>query len=47
MIRTILIGSCVSVQGLVVRTLDNGRIVVSTGKAQFEGLPVSGRVQPG
>jgi hypothetical protein len=43
MIRTIVIGSCVSVQGLFVRALDNGRIVVSVGNTLFEGLPVSGQ----
>jgi hypothetical protein len=41
MIRTIVIGSCVSVQGLFVRALDNGRIVVSVGNRLFEGAPVS------
>jgi hypothetical protein len=41
MIRTIVIGSCVSVQGLFVRALDNGSIVVSVGNRLFEGAPAS------
>lgn len=40
MVRTILIGSCVSVQGTFVRALENGRIMVSVGKQTFTGLPI-------
>lgn len=40
MIRTIMIGSCVMVQGLFVRTLSDGRIVVSVEKRQYSGWPV-------
>ena len=40
MLRTITIGSCVSVQGTFVRTLANGRIAVRVGKRIFAGLPV-------
>jgi hypothetical protein len=47
MIRTIVIGSCVSVQGMFVRALDNGRIVVSVGNTMFEGIPASGQSAPG
>ena len=41
MMRTITLGSCISVQGLLVRQLDNGKIIVSVGDRTFEGLPVS------
>jgi hypothetical protein len=41
MIRTIVIGSCVSVQGMFVRSLENGRIVVAVGNRLFEGAPAS------
>jgi hypothetical protein len=40
MIRTILLGSCVSVQGIFVRKLSNGRIVVRVGDRTYEGVPV-------
>lgn len=41
MLRTITIGSCVSVQGLFVRTLPNGLMVVRVGDSEFSGRPVS------
>ena len=40
MIRTILVGSCVSVQGIFVRKLDDGKIVVRVGDKVYQGLPV-------
>jgi len=40
MLRTILIGSCVSVQGAFVRASENGRIIVRVGERLFEGRPV-------
>lgn len=40
MIRTIIIGSCVSVQGLFVRSLGDGRIAVRDGEKTFVGRPV-------
>jgi len=40
MVKTITIGSCVSVQGLVVRSLDDGRVVIQVGTNQFTGRPV-------
>ena len=40
MLRTITVGSCVSIQGTYVRTLPDGRIVVRVGKDLFEGRPV-------
>lgn len=41
MIKTIFIGSCVSVQGLFVRRLENGRVVVRVGDRTYEGVPVA------
>lgn len=43
MMRTIMLGSCVSVQGTFVRKLDNGKIVVRVGERTFEGMPITGR----
>lgn len=40
MIRTILIGSCVSIQGTFVRQLPGGRIAVRVGQNVFAGRPV-------
>ena len=39
MLRTLTIGSCVSVQGRFVRSLADGRIVVAVGDKQFTGYP--------
>jgi hypothetical protein len=41
MLRTIIVGSCVSVQGIFVRELEGGRIAVRVGKQIFKGLPIS------
>ena len=41
MLKTILLGSCVSVQGLFVRELDDGKIVVRVGDRLYQGWPVS------
>jgi len=41
MLRTILLGSCVYVQGVFVRRLDDGRIMVRVGERLFQGAPVS------
>jgi len=43
MLRTIILGSCVSVQGTFVRSLANGKILVRVGKQLYEGMPVLGR----
>ena len=43
MLRTIVIGSCVSVQGVFVRHLSNGRILVRVGQKLYEGSPVGQR----
>lgn len=40
MLRTITLGSCVSVQGTFERQLDNGKILVRVGNRLFEGFPV-------
>lgn len=40
MLRTITIGSCISVQGRFVRTLDCGRVVVSVDDKTYVGYPV-------
>jgi hypothetical protein len=40
MLRTIVLGSCVSVQGVFVRQLTDGRIAVRVGKKLYEGIPV-------
>ena len=41
MLRTIVLGSCVLVQGVFVRNLENGKIAVRVGAEIFEGCPVS------
>lgn len=40
MLRTITVGSCVSVQGAFIKKLPNGNIQVRVGKRVFEGRPV-------
>ena len=37
MLKTITLGSCVSVQGTFVRELTNGRVLVRVGERLFEG----------
>ncbi len=41
MLKTILMGSCVFVQGTYVRQLENGKILVRVGNRLFQGQPVS------
>ncbi|MCU0899697.1 MAG: hypothetical protein MUC82_04265 [Cypionkella sp.] len=41
MLRTIAIGSCVSIQGLLVRTLADGKLVIRVDEKLFVGHPVS------
>ncbi|MGB0901121.1 hypothetical protein [Halocynthiibacter sp.] len=41
MLRTILMGSCISVQGTFVRSLTDGRIVVRVGNQDYKGTPVA------
>ncbi|MHA6347263.1 hypothetical protein [Roseivivax sp. CAU 1761] len=39
MIRTIILSSCISVQGILEKTLPDGRMVVRVGKRLFTGQP--------
>ena len=41
MLRTITIGTTVSVQGTFVATLPNGRIQVRVGDKVYSGMPVA------
>lgn len=41
MLRTVVLGSCVFVQGVFVRSLSNGKIAVRVGDQIFEGRPVA------
>jgi hypothetical protein len=41
MVRTIEIGSCVSVQGTLVRQLADGRVVIRVDDRLYEGVPVA------
>lgn len=41
MLKTITIGSCVSIQGTFERQLDNGKILVRVGERIFAGMPVT------
>ncbi|NBO20906.1 MAG: hypothetical protein EBU97_02920 [Rhodobacteraceae bacterium] len=40
MLRTISLGSCVSVQGLVVGQLADGKVMVKVDEKTFVGYPV-------
>ncbi len=40
MIRTIMLGSCVSIQGIYVRTLESGKILIKVGQKSYEGYSV-------
>ncbi|WP_439521577.1 hypothetical protein [Marivita sp.] len=40
MLKTIIVGSCMSVQGILEKTLPDGRICVRVGNRIFTGLPV-------
>ena len=41
MLRTIQIGSCVSVQGILVRQFDDGRVMIRVDDKTYEGMPVA------
>lgn len=41
MLRTITVGSYIQVQGLFVRTLDNGKVIVAVGEQEYEGKPIN------
>ncbi len=40
MLRTITIGSCVSVQGIYVKDLADGRVAVKVDETVYAGTPV-------
>lgn len=40
MLRTITLGSCISVQGTFVKTMPDGRVVVKVDDMVFSGQPV-------
>ena len=40
MLRTIVVGSCVSVQGLMVGQMSDGKIMVKVDDKTFTGFPV-------
>ena len=40
MLRTITIGSCISVQGMFIKRLENAKVVVRVGDKTFTGRPV-------
>jgi hypothetical protein len=37
MLRTITVGNHIQVQGLFVRSLENGKVIVSVGEHQYQG----------
>lgn len=41
MLKTVMIGSCVSVQGIFVKALEDGLVCVRVGEQLFKGRPVS------
>lgn len=43
MLRTITLGTHVSVQGIFVRSLKDGKIVVRVGERMFKGFPITTR----
>ncbi len=45
MLRTISVGSCVSIQGLLVGQMADGKIMVKVDEKTFVGYPVN-RVKP-
>jgi hypothetical protein len=46
MLRTIAIGSCVSVQGLVVGQQNDGKLIVRVDEKTFVGYPVTQKRTP-
>lgn len=40
MLKTIMIGSCVSIQGIFVKALEDGRIRISLDNKVYDGVPV-------
>ena len=42
MLTTILVGTCVSIQGIFVKRLANGFVVVRDGDRVYSGRPIGG-----
>lgn len=40
MYKTIMIGSCIAIQGQFIRALKNGKIAIRVGSKEFIGTPV-------
>ncbi|MGZ9808987.1 hypothetical protein ACXN5S_00805 [Pseudoroseicyclus sp. H15] len=45
MLKTITLGSCVSVQGLLVKQLADGKMVVRVDDRLYEGRPVAAKAE--
>ncbi|CUH51553.1 hypothetical protein SAMN04488037_101116 [Shimia marina] len=41
MLKTITVGSCVSIQGPVVKNLPDGRVSIRVGDKVYSGKPIS------
>ncbi|EPX77657.1 hypothetical protein [Litoreibacter arenae] len=41
MLKTVMIGSCVSIQGIFVKALENGLVRVKVDDRIFDGRPVA------
>lgn len=41
MLRTIIVGTCVFIQGTFVRSLPDGRIAIQVGSTEFRGQPIT------
>ncbi|MFD3188858.1 hypothetical protein ACFMPD_01125 [Sedimentitalea sp. HM32M-2] len=41
MLRTIIVGTCVFIQGKFVRSLPDGRIAILVGSTEYRGQPVT------
>ena len=41
MLKTIILGSCVSVQGILEKKLPDGRVIIRVGDRVFTGNPVT------
>ncbi len=45
MLRTIVIGSCISIQGLLVKQLSNGRLQIRVGERLYEGRAANAKTR--
>ena len=43
MLRTITLGSCISVQGIFVKLLEDGRVTVQVDDKIYSGRPIEAR----